>query len=236
MSIQALSWVFGQDIKPSSLKFLLVGVANYADAHSRLWPSIDRLVKITNQNRKTVISGLNELEKRGYLVDTGERVGTTKSIKVYMLRAQTTQEYIENVAVPKMGSLKLSQKPPISSTENGNPPTPPIKINLKEPKKENNKKKNQVTLEKWEEVIGSQLCIEQMASWIKENRLDPEKIKILIPRFREKMISQGKLYANFIATFQVWLREGWLGMTFTGAQLSATVVTKVQIVDRGLTL
>src|ERR1700684_3062907 len=86
MRIAAISWVFKQEIKPSSLKFVLVALADCADDKGICWPSIDHIVETTCQDRKTVIKSLDDLESRGWLVDTGKRMGRTNQVKVYRLR------------------------------------------------------------------------------------------------------------------------------------------------------
>jgi hypothetical protein len=85
MSIAAMTWAFAQALKPSSLKFLLVALADNADDQGRAFPSIECLVEKTSQDRKTVISGLDRLEELKLATDTGSRVGKTKQVKVYRL-------------------------------------------------------------------------------------------------------------------------------------------------------
>ena len=84
MSSEALAWAFRQDIKPSGLKFTLVAMCECANYRTgRITPSIAYLSEITGQDRKTVIANTAELEKRGYITDTGERTGRTNQVKVY---------------------------------------------------------------------------------------------------------------------------------------------------------
>lgn len=87
-----MSWAFGLEIRPSALKFLLVAVADNAGADGELFPSIDALTHKTSLDRKTVIRGLDELERIGFLVDTQRRVGRTRQIKVYRLNGFDTGE------------------------------------------------------------------------------------------------------------------------------------------------
>lgn len=84
MSSEALAWAFRQNLKSSSVKFTLVALCECANYRTgRITPSIDHLVEITGQNRKTVIANIAELERLGLIRDTGERCGKTKQIKVY---------------------------------------------------------------------------------------------------------------------------------------------------------
>ncbi|WP_103730202.1 helix-turn-helix domain-containing protein [Novosphingobium sp. HII-3] len=84
MSSEAVAWAFKQDIKPSGLKFTLVAMAECANYKTGLvFASTAHLCEITSQDRKTVLANQAELEKRGFIEDTGERAGKTKQIKVY---------------------------------------------------------------------------------------------------------------------------------------------------------
>ncbi len=111
MSVGALNWAFELDLKPSSLKFLAVALANNAGDESLCYCSIETLTRRTCQDRKTVISGMAELEARGLIADTGQRVGRTHGVKVYRLVGFTESKSssTENgtvQAVPKTGQLQ----------------------------------------------------------------------------------------------------------------------------------
>lgn len=80
-----MTWAFSLDLRPSSLKFVLIALADHAGDDGLLWPSIDALAAKTSQDRKTVISNIAELESIGFLEDTGKRTGVTKQVKVYRL-------------------------------------------------------------------------------------------------------------------------------------------------------
>ncbi len=114
MSIQAMTWAYAQKMK-SSVKFVLVTLCDYADAEYRLWPSIADLVEKTCMDRKTVMSAIAELEENGYLVDTGERTGKTRQVKVYFVNVNGTGN----------GTVKEYRKR--NSTENGTVPFFPSK-------------------------------------------------------------------------------------------------------------
>jgi len=112
MSSEALAWAFKQDVKPSAVKFTLIALcecANYKTGH--IFPSIKHLAEITGQNRKTIIANIQKLEDAGLLVDTEQRAGTTKQIKVYRATTETVpnteQSQIRNSSV---SDVKQSQK------------------------------------------------------------------------------------------------------------------------------
>lgn len=85
MSIQALNWAFNLDINSSTLKLLLIALADCSCPRGDAYPSIAALEVKTSQNRKTIISGLDELEEMGLLKDTGRRIGKTNQVKIYNL-------------------------------------------------------------------------------------------------------------------------------------------------------
>lgn len=85
MSVEAISWAFQQPIQHSSAKFVLVAMANHAGQDMLCWPSAAHLASQTSQDRKTVIANIGRLRELGYLEDTGERRGHTKSVVVFRL-------------------------------------------------------------------------------------------------------------------------------------------------------
>lgn len=105
MAIEAISWVFSQDIRPSTSKFVLVALANYIQPDATAWCPIPIISGITSQDRKTVMRALADLEAQGYIKDTGNRKGHTGQIKVYEVR------------VPDAVLLKLPKESRVSSKQ-----------------------------------------------------------------------------------------------------------------------
>jgi len=85
VSIRAIDWIFRQDIKPSSDKFVLLALADNCNDTGMAYPSIETICRKTNQNRKTVLVALQRLVAKNRIRDTGKRAGATKSIVVYEL-------------------------------------------------------------------------------------------------------------------------------------------------------
>ncbi|HHJ2660014.1 TPA: DnaT-like ssDNA-binding domain-containing protein [Escherichia coli] len=115
MSRHATDWAWETDPGSSSLKLILLSMADRADEYNLCYPSIERLVKDTCLNKKTVQAGLISLMKMGLISDTGERKGATKRVRVFSLN------------ITKNGNIKGNREggnePEIGNvTENGNIP------------------------------------------------------------------------------------------------------------------
>lgn len=105
MSVQAISWAFSQPIRPASRKFVLVALANFSGSEDSLcFPSTQTLCEHTSLDRKTVIECLDDLEKEGYILDTGKRRGVTSQVKVYKLKDSQKRNHSENGTVPVLDS------------------------------------------------------------------------------------------------------------------------------------
>lgn len=135
LSVEAISWAFQQPVPHASAKFVLVAMANHADADMRCWPSSAHLCSQTAQDRKTVQANLQRLREWGYIVDTGERRGATKQVPVYLLR-QPENEPVKGLKnTPEVGGnttgngpIEDAQKRAASTDETGPnfPPNRPV--------------------------------------------------------------------------------------------------------------
>ncbi|HBL7700046.1 TPA: helix-turn-helix domain-containing protein [Escherichia coli] len=115
MSRHATDWAWETDPGSSSLKLILLSMADRADEYNLCYPSIERLVKDTCLNKKTVQAGLISLMKMGLISDTGERKGATKRVRVFSLN------------ITKNGNIKGNREGGNepengNATENGNIP------------------------------------------------------------------------------------------------------------------
>ncbi|MCD3784851.1 helix-turn-helix domain-containing protein [Escherichia coli] len=129
MSRHATDWAWETDPGSSSLKLILLSMADRADEYNLCYPSIERLVKDTCLNKKTVQAGLISLMKMGLISDTGERKGATKRVRVFSLNI-TKKGNIkgnldgcnepENGNVPKNGNIPKNGM--LNDPKNGNIP------------------------------------------------------------------------------------------------------------------
>lgn len=103
MSRAATDWAWGLELKASQ-KLLMLSLADRADESHCCYPSIQRLVKDTGMDRKTISKWVGQMIDDGLITDTGDRKGKTKQVRVLRLNIE----------------VKEAQKR--NSTENGNDP------------------------------------------------------------------------------------------------------------------
>lgn len=105
MSLDATNWAWktrqkktpGGASKPLK-KLVLLALGDRAGEDHSCWPSMERLERDTEMDRKTILKIIAELQNDGLIADTGERKGPTKRVKVYQLKGITGREE----TVPKM--------------------------------------------------------------------------------------------------------------------------------------
>ncbi len=125
MSNKASAWAYEQVIKPSSLKFLLVALSDHEGGNGEVYPSVAALVAKTCQDRKTVIGGITELIARGYIEDTGKRVGRTGQVRVlrligYLSEVELTRNQPFRVSARRAAALaKHPENGTVSAGHNG---------------------------------------------------------------------------------------------------------------------
>ena len=124
MSIDATRWAWTALVNNSSQRLVLLSLADRAGEYHTAWPSIDRLAKDTALNEKTVQKVILELINLGLVIDTLERTGPTKRVRVLKLNGVKGREdscdrnstlnkknaLKENDNNPNIGDIKQPQK------------------------------------------------------------------------------------------------------------------------------
>ncbi|EMM9359888.1 replication protein [Klebsiella oxytoca] len=95
MSRAATDWAWGLEIKASQ-KLLMLSLADRADELHCCYPSIQRLVKDTGMDRKTIGKWINQMIEDGFISDTGERKGKTKQVRVLRLNIDVKEAQKRN--------------------------------------------------------------------------------------------------------------------------------------------
>lgn len=77
----------------------MLSLADRADESHCCYPSIQRLVKDTGMDRKTIGKWVGQMIDDGLITDTGERKGKTKQVRVLRLNIEVKEA--QNGTVPK---------------------------------------------------------------------------------------------------------------------------------------
>ena len=64
MSFQSMAWATSQKLEHATDKYLLIMLANYANADGECYPSVERISEDTSMDRKTVMKCLSNLIKK----------------------------------------------------------------------------------------------------------------------------------------------------------------------------
>lgn len=105
MSFDALHWAAKQRPGNLAAKMVLLALANWADEGGCAYPSTAAIAEFGDMDHKTATTALDRLVTLGLVIDTGEREGRTKQIKVYKLNLES---------LPKTESSQ-KRKPSVSS-------------------------------------------------------------------------------------------------------------------------
>lgn len=196
MSIHAIAWVFDQDIRPSWLKFTLVAFADCANEKDEMkcWPSIAHVCAVTSQDRKTVIGSIADLVGRGWLVDTGERRGKTKQVKVYMLCLPKTNSTVDGIV--KESRPSLERVPSADGKESRPRDTEPLIEPLIEPVEATGIKKVKTENPKDPNIWDSEILPYEWCSFAERLNIPDDKIYRSWEKFKSMSESP-------------WTRERW---------------------------
>lgn len=124
MSIDATRWAWTAPVKTSAQRLVLLSLADRAGEEHTAWPSIERLAADTVLDKKTVQKVILELMNLGLVLDTGERTGPTRRVRILKLIGVTGRhelspkrdgssqpKNLDDVSNnPKNGNIKQSQK------------------------------------------------------------------------------------------------------------------------------
>ena len=119
MSRHATEWAWKTNPGSSSLKLILLSMADRADEYNLCYPSIERLVTDTSLNKKTVQAGLISLIGMGLISDTGERKGATRRVRVFSLNIPKNGNVPEKGNIPKNGKLNDPKNGKLNDPKNG---------------------------------------------------------------------------------------------------------------------
>lgn len=194
MSFDALAWAAKQNTGSSATKLVLLGLAECASRPDALaFPSLAALVEFSSLDRKTVVSALDRLEAGGLITDTGNKMGRTKTIKVYQLKME---------AVPK---TEPSQKR--NSSKNGREAVPKTEPGISKGTSTSGAKAPSVSRTSdfpAEDHTYRVFCIQ----WaVKEKKWSPDDAATEFAMFQDNALTHGRSYIDWQAAWRNWCRS-----------------------------
>ena len=113
MSVKAIGWAFEQKVDDPLAKLVLRALADhYNESTGDAWPSIDRLVSITEGSRSTVIRKLKKLEQVGF-ISREKRYNKTDVYRIHFTGVTLTPQSDSNgvTLTPQAESTGVTQTP-----------------------------------------------------------------------------------------------------------------------------
>lgn len=212
MSLELVNATLKSGVKPSAMRFVLLAISNYANEDSEAYPSHNRVADDTGLDIKTVLKHFLELEKQGYLTDTKERKGKTKSTKVFHVSISKI------ISTPKNGAPPLF---PVSTPKNGLSKHPqkrvtePLVKNLKEPLEEKDsdeKLTSKETLSLKPSEVDSELWESFMNLRVKQKA---QQTKRALHGIVNKLIECNRYSISMNDMIDLCLQKGWKGVNYS---------------------
>jgi Helix-turn-helix domain len=202
-----------QKLSNAALRTLLI-ICMHCNRHTgSAFPSYNTIAKEHGTHRTNIIKYVKDLCELGYVrKEPNVRKNGRSSSNIYYLN-YTLSTLISDGRQDTYPAPKVPYLP--SSRRN----TYPLNTNTTSLTRKNNN--NKKTLEIWEKEVGSVLSTKHLMAWIKENHFEDRIIKKLLTEFRERVIAGGNEYSDFSAAFKIWLKSGYLSMSWERAHTSS---------------
>ena len=113
MSVKAIGWAFEQKVDDPLAKLVLLALADhYNESTGDAWPSIDRLVSVTEGSRSTVIRKLKKLEQVGF-ISREKRFNKTDVYRINFTGVTETPQTVSNgvTLTPQEQSTGVTETP-----------------------------------------------------------------------------------------------------------------------------
>ena len=113
MSVRAIGWAFEQKLDDPLAKLVLLALADhYNESTGDAWPSIDRLVTVTEGSRSTVIRKLKKLEQVGF-ISREKRYNKTDVYRIHFTGVTETPQINSNgvTLTPQTESTGVTETP-----------------------------------------------------------------------------------------------------------------------------
>lgn len=228
---------FDKRIIPQCLRVLAI-ISSHAGRDKISWCSYKTLAAEAGLSRRVIIQYVSKLIECGYLkreVRHNRDGGRASNMLTVVLDMRLNVEVGGDAGQHHKDVAGQHEGGDAGQHEDRLPDSTPYK-ELKPLNYKNRTKDKCISLQAWEEKVGSQLCPAMMKSWLIENKISGKVGAELIVDFRERMIGGGKEFVDFKLVFQNWLRRGYLMLTMDGARLKSKQQATSMVVEKGLTL
>ena len=123
MSVNATRFAWECDLskttKRSAKRLVLLALADRANKENTCFPSIARVVKDTEMDRKTVMNTINDLIQLGLVSDTGERKGGTNQVRVLKINVDKQESYPQEHQLSANKQCEISKETVVNLPING---------------------------------------------------------------------------------------------------------------------
>ena len=123
MSVNATRFAWECDLskttKRSAKRLVLLALADRANKENTCFPSIARVVKDTEMDRKTVMNTINDLIELGLVADTGERKGGTNQVRVLKINVVKQESYPQDGQNSSNKQCEISKETVVNLPING---------------------------------------------------------------------------------------------------------------------
>ena len=123
MSVNATRFAWECDLskttKRSAKRLVLLALADRANNENVCFPSIARVVKDTEMDRKTVMNTINDLIALGLVSDTGDRKGGTNQVRVLKINVDKQESYPQEHQLSSNKQCQISKETVVNLPING---------------------------------------------------------------------------------------------------------------------
>ncbi|MCB1773859.1 MAG: helix-turn-helix domain-containing protein [Gammaproteobacteria bacterium] len=205
MSNEALTWAWGQRLKPTT-KLVLICLADHANEAGKCWPSLTRIQQRTGCARSTVAAGLADLEAEGFIVRERSPGGRHQAT-VYRLKQSDSR------TSPRLELVRQPAKQSGSRTKTVRPPDP----NHKEP----SRTPIRTPARKAKTPLPANFAIsDRVHEWAE--RKGYRHLDEHLEAFRLQALAKGYRYVDWDAALMTAIRNNW-------AQLNPTKRTRREL-------
>ena len=194
MSVKAIGWAFEQKLDDPLAKLVLLALADhYNESTGDAWPSIDRLVTVTEGSRSTVIRKLKKLEQVGF-ISREKRYNKTDVYRIHFTNVTET---------PQINSNGVTLTP---QTESTGVTETPLGVSQRHTNTYLTVNNNNISKKTTKQKVSDWMPTDADKMYAKELGLDADEVLTDIRLWDDKNGNKAS-YSNVTAFWQSWCRR-----------------------------